>query len=258
MLTLEQVRQFYLQEKGVSERNMLREYLQYKILQTIFYSSYADRLSFIGGTALRIVYGSDRFSEDLDFDHFGLSLRDFNALVNLVRKGLVKEGLEVEARVVSRGAWRCYLKIPELLHRYGLSGYQDEKLLIQLDTTPQGFEVRPDLKVINKFGIFAEIRVNPREILLAQKIVAVLTRKRVLGRDLYDIVYLSSLTKPDPDYLREKISLGSATEVKEGIRKRLKSYKTGELAKDILPFVADEYRLAVVEKFNLWLEDWVL
>lgn len=254
MLNLEQIKQFYVQEKGVSERNMLREYLQYKVLQIIFGSQYAGRLSFIGGTALRIVHGSDRFSEDLDFDHFGLSLKDFNALVNLVQKSLVKEGLKVEAKVVSREAWRCYLKIPELLYQYGLSAYQDEKLLIQLDTTPQGFELKPDLKIINKFGIFTEIRVNPREILLAQKIVAVLTRKRVLGRDLYDIVYLSSLAKPEMDYLRKKLSVSSSVEVREKIQKRLEDYRTEELAKDILPFIADESRLAVVEKFNLWLE----
>lgn len=235
---------------------MVREYLQYKILPTIFGSEYADRLSFIGGTALRVVHGSDRFSEDLDFDHFGLSLSDFNSLVNLVQKSLTREGLKVEAKVVSREAWRCYLRIPELLYQFGLSTYQEEKILIQLDTTPQDFKVKPDLKIINKFGVFAEIRVNPPAILLAQKIVAALSRKRVLGRDLYDIVYLSSLTKPEMDYLRKKLSTDSSAEVKQKIRKRLKSYKTEDLAKDILPFVADESRLAVVEKFNLWLEEW--
>lgn len=256
MLSQEQIRQFYTQEKGVSERNMLREYLQYKILKIVFDSEYADRLSFIGGTALRIVHGSDRFSEDLDFDHFGLSLPDFKSLVNLVQRTLAKEGLKTEAKIVSRGAWRCYLKVPNLLYQFGLSTYQEEKIVVQLDTTPQDLKVKPDLRIINKFGVFAEIRVNPPAVLLSQKIVAVLSRKRVLGRDLYDMVYLSSLTGPEIRYLRKKLSVDSPAEVKEKIQKRLKNYKTKDLAKDILPFVADESRLAVVEKFSHWLEEW--
>jgi predicted nucleotidyltransferase component of viral defense system len=256
MLSQEQIRQFYVQEKGVSERNMLREYLQYKILKIIFDSEYAARLSFIGGTAIRIVHGSDRFSEDLDFDHFGLSLTNFKSLVNLVQRTLAKEGLETEVKIVSRGAWRCYLKIPNLLHQFGLSSYPEEKIVVQLDTTPQDFKFKPDLKIINKFGVFAEIRVNPLPILLSQKIVAILSRKRILGRDLYDMVYLSSLTEPEMGYLKKKIASDSLTEIKERIQKRLRNYKTKNLAKDILPFVADESRLAVVEKFGQWLEDW--
>lgn len=256
MLNLEQIKQFYTQEEMVSERNMLREYLQYKILKIIFDSEYATSLSFIGGTALRIIHGSDRFSEDLDFDYFGLSLPNFKSLVNLVQRTLAKEGLKTEAKTVSRGAWRCYLKVPNLLYQFGLSTYPEEKIVIQLDTTPQDFKFKPNLKIISRFGIFAEIRVNPPTILLSQKIVAILSRKRVLGRDLYDMIYLSSLTGPEIHYLRKKLSVDSLAEVREKIQKRLKNYKTENLAKDILPFVADESRLVVVEKFNHWLEDW--
>jgi predicted nucleotidyltransferase component of viral defense system len=43
----------------------------------------SENLSFIGGTAIRIVYGSQRFSEDLDFDNFGLTFEQFE---NLLKK----------------------------------------------------------------------------------------------------------------------------------------------------------------------------
>ena len=52
---------------------MLVEYLQYELLDSLFKDAAAAELSFIGGTAIRILHDSPRFSEDLDFDNFGLS-----------------------------------------------------------------------------------------------------------------------------------------------------------------------------------------
>jgi predicted nucleotidyltransferase component of viral defense system len=46
------------------KRNIFREYLQYKILAVIFTSNYGSKLSFLGGTALRIIHNNNRFSED--------------------------------------------------------------------------------------------------------------------------------------------------------------------------------------------------
>ena len=73
MLTLEQIEQQYPENLRGFKRSLLREYLQYKILEIIFASEYATKLVFIGGTALRIVHDNSRFSEDVDFDNFGLT-----------------------------------------------------------------------------------------------------------------------------------------------------------------------------------------
>jgi predicted nucleotidyltransferase component of viral defense system len=70
---------------------MLREYLQYKILATIFSHPLAQKLCFIGGTCLRIGYHSQRFSEDIDFDNRGLTPIEFETLTELVRKELINE-----------------------------------------------------------------------------------------------------------------------------------------------------------------------
>ena len=56
-----------LHSKG---RFIIREYLQYKLLEIIYTSIFATKLIFLGGTNLRIVHGNQRFSEDLDFDIF--------------------------------------------------------------------------------------------------------------------------------------------------------------------------------------------
>jgi predicted nucleotidyltransferase component of viral defense system len=50
--------------------------------------SQASKLSFLGGTALRIVHGNSRFSEDIDLDNFGLSWHAFGAMIQTVKQFL--------------------------------------------------------------------------------------------------------------------------------------------------------------------------
>src|SRR3989344_2112963 len=52
--------------------NIVREYFQHLFLSQMYKLNGAEKLLFKGGTALRIVYGSPRFSEDLDFSLFGV------------------------------------------------------------------------------------------------------------------------------------------------------------------------------------------
>jgi len=82
MLTLSQVSQIY--NSDIAEKypkNILVEYLQCEILDSIFKEKESGQLSFMGGTAIRIVYNGNRFSEDLDFDNFGLSFSVFKKLL---------------------------------------------------------------------------------------------------------------------------------------------------------------------------------
>jgi len=139
MLSLAEIEKYYPENIRAFKRNILREYLQYKILQIIFNSKYANKLSFLGGTALRIVSDNARFSEDLDFDNFGLKEKEFDEISQLVKKHLELEGYEVEVRNIFKDAYRCYVRIPKLLFDSGLSGYEEEKILIQLDTAPQQY-----------------------------------------------------------------------------------------------------------------------
>ena len=46
---------------------ILREYLQILFLSYLYREKQADKIYFKGGTALRLLFGSPRFSEDLDF-----------------------------------------------------------------------------------------------------------------------------------------------------------------------------------------------
>ncbi|HAT74102.1 MAG TPA: hypothetical protein DCS08_03785 [Candidatus Moranbacteria bacterium] len=237
MLSLQEIEKYYPENIRVFKRNLLREYLQYKILQIIFNSKFANKLAFLGGTVLRIIYDNNRFSEDLDFDNFGLSEKEFNEISLVVKKQLELEGYEVEIRNVFKGAYRCYIRIPKLLFDSGLSGYEEEKILIQLDTAPHNFQYKPEKVILNKFDVFTEINVTPLDIILSQKIFAIFNRKALKGRDFFDTVFLLSKTKPNYDYLQLKLKIKNGQELKSKLEIFSDKINFNELAEDVEPFL---------------------
>ena len=75
-----------------------------------------------------------------------------------------------------KGAYHCHIKFPALLFQQGLSGYQQEKILIQLDTEPQHFNFVPESYLLNRFDVFTQLQTTPLDLLLAQKFYAILNR----------------------------------------------------------------------------------
>ena len=250
MLDFQQIKEQYPINLQSFERSILREYLQYKILQAIFESHHASKLSFLGGTALRIIHGNNRFSEDIDLDNFGLSWAEFEDVIQKVKRSMELEGFEVEIRNVTKGAYRCYLKFPALLHEQGLSPFQEEKILIQVDTTTQGYSYHPEPKLIVKFDVFVEIRVTPINILLAQKIFTAVNRKRPKGRDFYDITFLAGITKPDMGFLCQKLSVETAEDLRKEVSARITAFDFKQLAEDVTPFLINQADIKRVEKFR--------
>ncbi len=237
MISIHQIEQFYPENLRAFKRNILREYLQYKILEIIFSSRLAPKLSFIGGTSLRIVHENTRFSEDLDFDNFKLNESDFVLLMKEIQKGLQMEGFEVEIRNILKRAFRCYIKLPQILFDNAMSDLRYEKILIQVYTEPHDFAYSPDKVFLNKFDVFTQISVTPPDILLAQKIYALLNRKRAKGRDFYDVVFLLQITRPNYNYLKQKTGLADSQSLKEKILDHVKGLNLKELAKDVEPFL---------------------
>ena len=90
---------------------------------------------------------------------------------------------------------------------------------------------------LNKFDVFTQIFVTPPAILLSQKIFALLGRKKAKGRDFYDVIFLLQKTKPDYEYLKQKVGVEDAGELKNKILKHLKKLNLKELAKDVEPFL---------------------
>lgn len=250
MLNLQQITEQYPESLRPYGRALLREYLQYKILEIIFASKQATKLSFLGGTALRILYGNARFSEDLDFDNFDLQSGEFEALSENVRLGLEAEGLKVEISVTGKEAFRCNVRFPDVLFASGLTPHEGEKVLVQIDSLAQGFTYQPDKKILNKFDVFSEVFVTPPDILLSQKIYAALNRKRAKGRDFFDIVFLLSFTKPNYVYLKLKLDLDSPEALRQKFLESTSTLDYKELGVDVRNFLFNPADAKKVELFK--------
>jgi predicted nucleotidyltransferase component of viral defense system len=240
MLSLKEIKAFYPESLHPYERFILREYLQYKILEIIFESPFSNKLAFLGGTCLRIIYGNTRFSGDLDFDNFQLSEEDFKGISGIVKVKLEKLGYEAEIRNLMKGAYHCYIRFPELLYQQGLSGHKDERILIQLDTEAHNFSFQPNKPILNKFDVFTQIFSTPEELLLAQKFYAIIKRKRNKGRDFFDVTCLLSRgIKPNYDYLNLKLGIQTSDELRKQTLEKCAILDMNEMAKDVEPFLFD-------------------
>ena len=183
----------------------LREILQQVALLGLWRGGFFRHAAFYGGTALRLLHGSDRFSEDLDF-----SLLAPDAAFNLegqvarLREELMAFGFDLRVEVQEPGAdsairsaflkggtreQMLVLSAGEALVRMIPQG-QVLKIKLEIDTDPpSGFET--ELRYLFRPVPFA-VRVYALPDLLAGKVHAVLCRRwknRVKGRDWYDLAW---------------------------------------------------------------------
>lgn len=228
MISFSEIKSFY----GESLRGspsyyefMLKEYFHYKILDTIFSGNYASKLSFIGGTSLRILHNVQRFSEDLDFDCFDFSRSEFISLTDQLIIRLKREGIDAEADDKEKdrqlAAFRRNIIFPGLMFDLGLTAHREKKLLIKIECEPHHYAYNPEKPIIQKFNVFTQIFAPSPDILLSMKTGAVLERGK--GRDYYDFVFLSGITDPDFAYLEEKFGITDHMQLYERI---LESCKT--------------------------------
>ena len=73
MIAKESIKKLSLLLRTAEFPNVVREYFQHLFLSYLYSLEGSEKMLFKGGTALRIIYGSMRFSEDLDFSLFPLS-----------------------------------------------------------------------------------------------------------------------------------------------------------------------------------------
>jgi len=237
MLNIQTIKKQYSAE--VFRKNpkaVLVEYLQYEFLDSIFKQSNSELLSFIGGTAIRIVYDSSRFSEDLDFDNLGLSYEKFITLIQGAVFDMKNKGFKIDFRFVKKGAYHCYVKFSNLLFENNISQHKDEKILIRIDTVHKNIVSQQRIFTLNKFGIYRKIKVNKVDILLSQKLIAILERKREKGRDFYDVSYLFGITKPNYDFIEKTLKI-SHKEFKIKLIERVDKLNMTKLSQDVLPFL---------------------
>ena len=186
----------------------LREILQEIVLLGLWRSKFFEKAAFYGGTALRIFYGIDRYSEDLDFSllkpmpDFDIS-RYISALEREVRSFGFQVSVTVREKNAESPVQSAFLKADTLKHLLVIETSEDiarqiprgqvMKIKIEVDTDPpMGFDTE------NKFllqPIPFSVRTFVLSDLFAGKMHAVLCRRwksRVKGRDWYDLVWYAA------------------------------------------------------------------
>lgn len=255
MMSLDQIQKWFSDDLHTKSLGMLREYLQYEVLKIIFESKHGNAYTFLGGTCLRIVYGTERFSEDLDFDNVGLEAEQFEETGEAIKRELELLGYTVKIRFIYKGAFHCNITFPGLLFDYGMSGHKEAKLLIKLDTEKQHYEYERSLVRLQKFGVSADIFATPKALLASQKIAAIMGRKRPKGRDFYDLAWLLKRTTPDYGYLKQRFEVTTPEGLRQLINERIAPFDFDQLTRDVAPFLFNQESLKMVNEFpEFWQE----
>lgn len=235
MIRINQLLTFYPPYLQNRPKAILREYLQVKILHYIYQHPLAQKLCFIGGTVLRLVYHSSRFSEDLDFDNWWLTESEFGELGDYIAKSLELEWYQVEIKQVFKWAYHCEIKIPQLLYDNDLADMASQKLVIKIDTASQWFAYEATIESLQMFEYSYPLRVVSKPILLAMKFRAFFSR--VKGRDIFDISYLMSQWIM-PDYgLLHDMNIIDGSQLYDAVIARLAQLDLDQLNSDVQPFL---------------------
>jgi predicted nucleotidyltransferase component of viral defense system len=173
------------------KRGIIREYLQAKFIHDLYGVSQLKKLSFVGGTSLRLLRNLPRFSEDLDFDNLGLELDTLKEHFQTVLDGWRRENMVVEwiENKTDSGTY-FEIRLPELLYELKITTNPKEKLRIKLDQATQWQGQKTEVVLLNRFGFIEHIVTNTLDQLLVQKLTAYVRRAEMQPRDLYDVVWL--------------------------------------------------------------------
>jgi predicted nucleotidyltransferase component of viral defense system len=192
------------EKSKISEQTKIREILQQTALLGLERHGFFEKAAFYGGTALRILYGLDRFSEDLDFTLLKPNENfDFTPFLECMRKELSSFGFNmdvtkkiknVETSIVSAfmkmNTIELYLAIGE--EKKSKETIHNEKVQIKLevDIHPPPYARFENRLVLNPTTFY--VLTLHKSDLFAGKMAAVLFRAwkgRVKGRDWYDLVW---------------------------------------------------------------------
>ena len=237
--------------------NYLREFLQLIILKILDEKGYFRNIAFVGGTALRVIYDLNRFSEDLYFCLVKKTHYDFEKMMQVIERELNHYNLSVTIKFKCNKNVACaFIRFHRLLIELGLSSLKDQNLLIKFEidqNTPLGFDTK--LTLINKDFLMA---INHFDLpsLFASKLHAVLCRKYTKGRDYYDLIwYHSRQIIPNLKLLSNAIAQTEGRHLKLDFKKlsqllleRIDVTDFNKIKSDVKPFLADSSELRFFEK----------
>jgi len=241
----------------IQARNVTREYLQARILGSLQRAGAMIPLAFHGGTALRFLFASARYSEDLDFaleqartsaSSVEPSQYDFRAYLRAIQAEFAAESYVVQIKVSDqRNTQSALVRFPGLLYELGLSPHRYEMLSvkIEVDANPPAGAVLTTSVV--RRHVMLQLQHYDRASLLSGKLHAILQRPYVKGRDFYDLLwYLSDPHWPAPNLVLLNNALQKTDWTgglldegnwREAVRSRLQTIAWERVVSDVRPFL---------------------
>jgi predicted nucleotidyltransferase component of viral defense system len=236
MIQIDTLRSYFppqIRDNSLFNKYINKEYLQLLILDYLSATPFIRKITFIGGTSLRLVKGIDRFSEDLDFDCKKLSKDEFIEMTDSVLQFLQRSGLNAVVKERDNDnlqAFRRSIYFPGLLFDLGLTGHREERFLIKVESQDQPVNYKPVIVNVKGCGFFFPLPVPPDAVLCAMKVTAMLERQK--GRDFYDVMFLLSQSPPDYLFLSERCAISDLEELKRATEKILKTVDLKKKMKD--------------------------
>ena len=254
----------------------MREIMQEIALAGLSRTDFFDHAAFYGGTALRIFYGLDRFSEDLDFSllevdpsftlepYFSAVIDEFEAqgIKVSIREKEKKNPSAVESAFLKTETIWKELILEDVIKQTGIKSNKSVKIKIEVDRKPPlGFETEQKL-LLRPFSFYVKCFV--KQSLFAGKMHALLFRKwqtRVKGRDWYDMEWYIRKGIPlnVPHFLQRAIDTGDWTketinpdQIKDLLRDKIRSVSINSVKEDVVRFIPDGRVL------EIWSADYFL
>ena len=247
---------------GEAKIHITREFLQLLILKIIYDRGYFKNLAFVGGTALRFLYGLRRFSEDLDFSLVNRKGYKFDIFLDKVVYELRKATFSLDIKKNTKGSVQSAMfKFKDILFLLGLSNQKNQRLFIKLELDskpPRGWNT--DLSLVSKYFVFTVTHFDIPS-LYATKVHACFFRKYTKGRDFYDLLwYLGRKSLPNFRLLNNAIEQTEHKKVNVDaknfngfLRKKLDSINFVKVRKDVERFIENKAELKLLDK-NLILK----
>lgn len=258
MISIEVIRQYFpqnLRENTIFDKYLLKEYIQLMMLDFLSTTEFIQKITFIGGTYLRLVKGIDRFSEDLDFDCKDLTDDEFISMTDIVLRFLKKNGLSVELKekksIKLKASRRSYF-FPELLLDMGLTRHREERFMIKIESQDQLVKYERVNIYIKGCGFFFPFPVPKDDTICAMKLSALLNRQK--GRDFYDSMFLLGQTAPDYSFLNKRCGISNPRELKQALKKTLQTVDLKSKMKDFEHLLFSKSNSSLILHFGEFIE----
>ena len=275
---IEQMLSKYEIKNTNDEINALKEIIQEIILSGLARGNFFDEAAFYGGTALRIFYKLDRFSEDLDFALIYPNKNfDLSKYFVYLEKELKAYGLNLEINTkqknIESNITSAFVKGDTLEHILKFFPNEENhkynhmlkniKIKFEVDINPpSGATYEEKYKLLPSPH---QIKIYDRESLFAGKIHAILCRNwktRTKGRDLYDyIFFLANNTKVNLELVKNKLIESnyinandkfSIDDLKNLLINKFKEIDYTEAKEDVIPFIKN------TESLNIWSSEFFI